>query len=237
LDLSPWLGIPLHQISLDAGSLGHLRMQMVTIDCLHRTYEVVDVRKMLPDFIWRPAASLPALAPVFKDACDLQGRTAHHAQPERTEAPDAAQDTVITEAERAHQAEAERVAAAQRKELDRAEIQRQAAIRDDRLVAEYQEARNQSGFGARLRATGFMQIPVGGSDGVCSRLLVAKGWSKPFADVACHEQTIKECAASLTTDNITPSDMPLLSTAVVTSAAEACANVRAITNPPRAPKS
>ena len=105
------------------------------------------------------------------------------------------------------------------------------------MVAEYQEARKRSGFGARLLATGFLRIPVGGSDGVCSRLLVSSGWSKPLADVACHEQTVSECAASLTTESVSRADMPLVSTAVVTSTAELCAHVRAITNPPRAPKS
>jgi hypothetical protein len=53
----------------DAGMLGLLHGQEVTIDCIHRTYEVIDARKVMPQPIWRTARTLPFLAPVFRSVC------------------------------------------------------------------------------------------------------------------------------------------------------------------------
>jgi hypothetical protein len=55
----------------DAGSLGSLHGQEVTIDCTHQTYEVVDASKIMPQPIWRTARTLPVLAPVFRYVCNL----------------------------------------------------------------------------------------------------------------------------------------------------------------------
>jgi hypothetical protein len=233
------LGLIPDRLRIDAGSLGELRVQFITVDCAHGTYQVFNMRRVIPQEIWRPASSLPVLAPVFNYACSAHRETAKRAPIAKKDVADpvqAARQAAAAEAERAREAEAERIAAAQRRDAELAEIWRQAAARDEEMPVQYREARKRSSFGARLFATGFMQIPVGGSDGACSRLLVANGWSKPLADVACHEQTVKECAASLTTESVSPSDMPLVSTAVGTSTDEVCAHVRAITNPTRAPK-
>jgi hypothetical protein len=59
----------LQQLRLDAGSIGILRENQITIDCARRTYEVLDVRYAVPREVWRSAATLPALAPVFRFAC------------------------------------------------------------------------------------------------------------------------------------------------------------------------
>ena len=212
-----------HVSVVDAGALGMLRVQDVTLDCANRTYEIVNTRKLIPDFIWRPASTLPVLTPVFKYVCHALKEVA------ATKA-EAARQASIDAAERAREFEANQAAA---EEAQRVEIQQQAAARYDEMPAEYQQARKQSGYGARFAASGFMQFPIGGKDGVCSRLLVENGWSKPLADVACHEQSVKECAASLTTESVRTKDMPLVSTAVATSTEEVCARVRSITNPAR----
>lgn len=72
LDLSELAGISADDLVYDGGPFGRLRAQSVTVDCLHRTYEVVDPRKLVPEPTWRPAATLPALAPVFRFACGSQ---------------------------------------------------------------------------------------------------------------------------------------------------------------------
>ena len=216
------VGVSLDKLAVDAGSLGELRIQMVTIDCTHQTYEAVDVRKVFPEFIWRPASTLPALAPVFKYVCKEAAERAAVA----------AQEAAAAEVERIRQAETERVAAAQRLDAQRAEIQQRAAARYQEMPGEYQEARKESSFGARFRAGGLNQIPLGGKDGACSRLLVSSGWSKPLADVACHDQTVDECAKNLTTEIVSAKDIPLVSTAVATSTNEVCGRVRSVTNPP-----
>lgn len=58
----------------DAGSLGELHGQLITIDCVHRTYAVTDARKEDPETIWRTASTLPVLAPVFRYVCAAQPR-------------------------------------------------------------------------------------------------------------------------------------------------------------------
>jgi hypothetical protein len=57
-------------LAYDGGTLGVLRMQSITIDCAHRTYEAFDTTKVLPEPIWRAARSLPSLAPLFRYVCD-----------------------------------------------------------------------------------------------------------------------------------------------------------------------
>jgi hypothetical protein len=69
LDLSELAGIPANDLVYDGGAFGLLRAQSVTLDCVHRTYQVIDPRKLIPEPIWRPAATLPALAPAFSFAC------------------------------------------------------------------------------------------------------------------------------------------------------------------------
>lgn len=69
LDMSALAEMPIEQMAVDAGTFGLLRMQMITIDCAHQTYEVFDTRKLLPQGIWRAASTLPVLAPVFAYAC------------------------------------------------------------------------------------------------------------------------------------------------------------------------
>jgi hypothetical protein len=59
-------------LAYDGGTLGVLRMQSITIDCNHRTYEVFDTSKVLPEPIWRAASTLPALAPLFRYVCAHQ---------------------------------------------------------------------------------------------------------------------------------------------------------------------
>ncbi|MHB8814965.1 MAG: hypothetical protein ACYDAE_17070 [Steroidobacteraceae bacterium] len=54
----------------DAGMLGLLYGQEVTIDCTHLTYEVIDARKVMPQPIWRTARTLSLLAPVFRYVCE-----------------------------------------------------------------------------------------------------------------------------------------------------------------------
>ena len=61
--------IPTGAVQIDAGTLGNLRVQIVTIDCVNRTYEAFDTRKLLPQGIWRAASTLPVLAPVFAYVC------------------------------------------------------------------------------------------------------------------------------------------------------------------------
>jgi hypothetical protein len=51
--------------TFDGGTLGTLHHYTITLDCAKRTVEVVRGREA----VWRPAARLPALAPVFKYAC------------------------------------------------------------------------------------------------------------------------------------------------------------------------
>lgn len=232
LDLSPWLGIPLHQISLDAGSLGLLHMQMVTLDCVHRTYEVVDVRRVLPDFIWRPASTLPVLIPVFRYACAGTGSTTHGTTPPAPSAVELERERMVEE----QAADVARAAAEAKAIAERQVTKDQAAARYEEMPAQYEQARKQSGYGRRFLASGLTQFPWGGKDGACSRLLVSSGWSKPLADVACHEQTVAECATNLTTESVSPKDMPLVSTVVASSTTEVCARVRSVTNPPRMPK-
>jgi len=72
LDLSELAGISANDLVYDDGPFGRLRAQSVTLDCVHRTYEVVDPRQLVPGPTWRPAATLPALAPVFRFACSSQ---------------------------------------------------------------------------------------------------------------------------------------------------------------------
>jgi hypothetical protein len=69
LDLSELAGIPVNDLVYDGGAFGQLRAQSVTLDCVHRTYEVVDPRKLIPEPIWRAASTLPELAPAFRFAC------------------------------------------------------------------------------------------------------------------------------------------------------------------------
>ena len=59
-------------LAYDGGTLGVLRMQSITLDCAHRTYEVFDTSKALPEPIWRAAFTLPALAPLFRYVCAHQ---------------------------------------------------------------------------------------------------------------------------------------------------------------------
>lgn len=68
-DLSALQGYPTEEGVYDAGKLGLLHGQEVTIDCTHRTYEVIDARKVMPQAIWRTARTLPVLAPVFRFVC------------------------------------------------------------------------------------------------------------------------------------------------------------------------
>jgi len=56
----------------DAGTLGQLHGQLITIDCAHRTYAVTDARRVDPETIWRAASTLPVLAPVFRYVCAHQ---------------------------------------------------------------------------------------------------------------------------------------------------------------------
>jgi len=69
LDMSALAEIRTEQMAVDAGTLGLLRVQMITIDCAHQTYEVFDTRKLLPQGIWRAAPTLSVLAPVFGYVC------------------------------------------------------------------------------------------------------------------------------------------------------------------------
>jgi hypothetical protein len=69
LDLSELAGIRANDSVYDGGAFGLLRAQSVTLDCVHRTYEVIDPHGLIPESIWRPASTLPALAPVFRFAC------------------------------------------------------------------------------------------------------------------------------------------------------------------------
>jgi hypothetical protein len=74
LDLSPLWGIPKNDLEYDGGKFGTLRALQITLDCTHQTYEVIDPRMLIPNPIWRPASTLPALAPVFKFACAHAGQ-------------------------------------------------------------------------------------------------------------------------------------------------------------------
>lgn len=69
LDIAELNGVPESDLSYDGGTLGVLRAVIVTIDCVHRTYEVIDTAKLLPEPIWRRASTLTVLAPVFRFAC------------------------------------------------------------------------------------------------------------------------------------------------------------------------
>jgi len=69
IDLAKLAGIPMSEMAYDGGTLGPLRIQTITIDCRHQTYEVIDTRKALPEPIWRAASTLPALAPLFQFTC------------------------------------------------------------------------------------------------------------------------------------------------------------------------
>ncbi len=84
LDLSELAGISPNEQVYDAGAFGLVRAQSVTLDCVHRTYEVVDPRKLIPEPIWRPAATLPALAPVFRFACGSSANRSGGARPAAT---------------------------------------------------------------------------------------------------------------------------------------------------------
>jgi hypothetical protein len=57
------------EVAIDAGALGILRVQFISIDCARKTYQVFNTRRVLPQPIWRAASSLPALAPVFSYVC------------------------------------------------------------------------------------------------------------------------------------------------------------------------
>lgn len=72
LDIGALVGMSANSLAVDAGTLGTLHVQMITIDCAHQTYQVIDAHKALPEPIWRPAATLPALAPVFRFGCHRQ---------------------------------------------------------------------------------------------------------------------------------------------------------------------
>lgn len=218
-------------LAVDAGTLGELRVQLVTIDCAHQTYEVVDTRAVLPEFIWRNVSTLPALRPLFTDVCSVQ--RSRSPKPEPSDDMDTDARPPASDVDLRRQTEMERLEAERKVAAERAEIQQQAAARIEEMPGEYRNARKQSGYGARLRATGFRKIPVGGSDGVCSKLLVMTGWSKPLADVACREQTVKECSLSLTTESVSAKDMPLVSTVVATSTTGVCARVLDITRASR----
>jgi hypothetical protein len=89
LDLSELAGMSPNDQLYDAGAFGLVRAQSVTLDCVHRTYEVVDPRKLIPEPIWRPASTLPALAPVFRFACGSSSSRSSGVRPVAT-APTAA---------------------------------------------------------------------------------------------------------------------------------------------------
>jgi len=74
LDIGALIGMPAASLVIDGGTLGPLHMQMITLDCAHQTYRVIDARKALPEPIWVMASTLPALAPVFRFACKRAGR-------------------------------------------------------------------------------------------------------------------------------------------------------------------
>ena len=57
------------EVAVDAGALGILRVQFISIDCARKTYQVFNTRRVLPQPIWRAASTLPALAPVFGYVC------------------------------------------------------------------------------------------------------------------------------------------------------------------------
>lgn len=56
----------------DGGKFGILQKQLVKMDCVHRTYAVVEVSKLLGE-IWRPFSTLPPFDGVFRYVC-TQGR-------------------------------------------------------------------------------------------------------------------------------------------------------------------
>jgi len=69
VDLFALDGVSTANVGVDGGPLGTLRMQNIEVDCRHRTYAAIDTRKALPDEIWRPASTAPALASVFQFVC------------------------------------------------------------------------------------------------------------------------------------------------------------------------
>jgi hypothetical protein len=68
LDMSPIMGIE-NDLTYDGGRFGELRLEWVKMDCEHRTYAVLDARKLLSRDIWRSASTLPALQAVFHHVC------------------------------------------------------------------------------------------------------------------------------------------------------------------------
>jgi hypothetical protein len=73
LDMSTLMGVP-NDLAYDGGKFGVLHMQWVKMDCAHRTYAVIDTRKLLAPDIWRPSSALPALEPVFQHVCSQTAR-------------------------------------------------------------------------------------------------------------------------------------------------------------------
>jgi hypothetical protein len=58
--------------SYKGGNLGGmLRLNYITVDCVKRTYQALDVVQY-QEVVWKPIASLPVLGPVFKYACKAQ---------------------------------------------------------------------------------------------------------------------------------------------------------------------
>lgn len=94
LDLSELAGVPASGLVYDAGAFGLLRAQSITLDCVHRTYKVIDTHKLIPEPTWRPAATLPALAPVFRLACRRQSKPAIGASTARPAQAAAARPTL-----------------------------------------------------------------------------------------------------------------------------------------------
>jgi hypothetical protein len=64
-------GVPQSDLPYEGGEIGPLRALSVTMNCTDRTYEVMDLRRLLPAPLWRPASTLPALAPLFEYVCSL----------------------------------------------------------------------------------------------------------------------------------------------------------------------
>jgi hypothetical protein len=54
-------------LSYNGGKLGALTSNNISLDCEYKTYELEDTRT--GEHVWKPQATLPALAPVFRYVC------------------------------------------------------------------------------------------------------------------------------------------------------------------------
>lgn len=72
IDVSSINGLTTDSLVFDGGKFGELHMQLVEIDCMYRTYGVMDTRRPFDDLTWRAVTTLPALLPVFDRTCTSQ---------------------------------------------------------------------------------------------------------------------------------------------------------------------